>query len=114
MKSIKALALGSILTVVSGVLPVQALPLRASATYYADYFVGRKMANGVRFYQSSMVAAHPYLKLGTRVKVSYKGRSVLVTITDRCNCSIDLSKAAFRQLAPLRVGRIPVQVTRSR
>lgn len=83
----------------------------ASATYYSDYFNGRRMANGQRFSQGQLVAAHPSLKFGTRLRVTYKGRSVYVTVKDRCNCSLDLSKAAFSQLSPLRRGRVPVKVT---
>lgn len=82
----------------------------ASATYYSDYFKGRRMANGEKFRQEAMVAAHPFYKLGTRLKITYKGRSVYVYVKDRCRCSLDLSKAAFKQLAPLRQGRIPVKV----
>jgi rare lipoprotein A len=93
-------------------LPANALPMNASATYYADYFVGRPMANGKKFNQSAMVAAHPSLKMGTRLLVTYKGKSVVVIVSDRCRCSLDLSKAAFSQLAPLSKGRIPVKVTR--
>jgi rare lipoprotein A len=83
-----------------------------SATYYSDWFVGRKMANGKRFHQHTMVAAHPTYRLGTRLRVRYKKRSVVVVVTDRCRCSIDLSKAAFRKLAPLRKGRIRVRVSK--
>lgn len=49
---------------------------------------------------------------GDRVRVSSGGRSVVVTIVDVCGCRgrrvIDLSSAAFRRLAPLSRGVIPV------
>lgn len=93
-------------------LPAEARPFRTTATFYANYFNGRKMANGRRFSQSKMVAAHPSIKLGTNLRVTHRGRSVVVTVSDRCACTLDLSKAAFRQLAPLKKGRIPVKVTR--
>lgn len=86
-----------------------------SATFYSDYFVGRKMANGQRFSQGRMTAAHPSLRLGSTVTVVNRrtGKSVRVKITDRCNCSIDLSKAAFRALGgKLSQGRLPVKIIR--
>jgi rare lipoprotein A len=92
--------------------PADARTVRASATYYSNYYNGRRMANGRRFSQSAMVAAHPTYRLGTRLRVRYKNRSVVVTVMDRCHCSLDLSKAAFRRLAPLKKGRIPVRVTK--
>lgn len=84
--------------------------MAGSATYYSDYFQGRRMANGQRFSQSSNSVASNRYKLGTRVKICYKRRCVTGVVRDRCNCSIDLSKALFKQLAPLRKGRIPVKV----
>ncbi|KAK0238307.1 RlpA-like double-psi beta-barrel-protein domain-containing protein-containing protein [Armillaria nabsnona] len=49
---------------------------------------------------------------GKLIRVSYKGRSVDVTIRDLCpGCpsgGIDLSPSAFKQLAGLDVGRIQV------
>ncbi len=71
------------------------------------------MANGQRFSHGRVSnAASGVYPLGTRLRVSHRGRAVVVTITDRCRCYLDLSKAAFRQLAPLSVGRIPVSVSR--
>jgi rare lipoprotein A (peptidoglycan hydrolase) len=108
---IKALVFALVIVLPNGVaLPANAG--NASATYYSDYYIGRKMANGRRFSQSAMVAAHPTYKLGTRLRVKYKGRSVTVVVSDRCNCSLDLSKAAFSQLAPLKKGRIPVRISK--
>lgn len=83
-----------------------------SATYYSDYYQGRKMANGQVFSQSSNSVAHPSYKLGTRLRICYKKRCVTGVVRDRCRCSIDLSKGLFRQLAPLSRGRINVSVTK--
>lgn len=83
-----------------------------TATYYSDYFNGRKMANGRRFNQAAMTAAHPSLRLGTRIRVRHKKRAITVTVTDRCRCTLDLSKRAFRILAPLKKGRIKVSYGR--
>lgn len=94
------------------ILPLPALA--QSATFYGNSFVGRRMANGQVYNHGRMVAAHPSLPLGTRVRVTNRnsGRSVVVTITDRCNCSIDLSRSAFQSIANLRKGRVPVSITR--
>lgn len=91
--------------------PVIAGSYRTTATYYSDRFVGRKMKNGQRFSQSSNAVAHPSLPLGTRVKIRYKNRVVTGVVKDRCRCTIDLSKGLFRQLAPLKKGRISVKVS---
>lgn len=84
--------------------------LAGSATFYSDYYQGKRMANGQRFYQSSNSVANNKYKLGTRLKICHKGRCVTGVVRDRCKCSIDLSKALFRQLAPLKQGRIKVTV----
>lgn len=82
-----------------------------SATYYSNRFQGRTMANGKKFYQSSNSVASNRYKLGTKLRICYKGRCVIGVVRDRCgNCSLDLSKGLFRQLAPLKKGRISVRV----
>lgn len=89
-----------------------ALPVQAqSATYYSNYYQGRKMTNGKSFSQSRHTAASNRYPLGSRVRVTNRktGRSVVVTITDRCRCSIDLSKAAFKKIGKLKSGRINVK-----
>ena len=86
-----------------------------SATFYADMFVGRRMANGEVYNHGKMVAAHRSLPMGARVKVTNRrtGKSVVVTISDRCNCnSIDLSKGAFQKIANPRKGRVHVSIAR--
>ncbi len=92
--------------------PVSARP--HSATFYSNYFVGRVMSNGKVYRHNKYVAAHSSLPLGTKVKVTNRrnGRSVVVTISDRCNCSIDLSRSAFQAIANPKKGRVPVSVTR--
>lgn len=107
----KLITLFSTLTLLCVSTPAEA-GFRTTATYYSNYYNGRRMANGQRFSQEALVAAHPSIKLGTRVKVRHKNRSVVVTIKDRCHCTIDLSRAAFKRLAPLKKGRITVYVSR--
>lgn len=86
-----------------------------SATYYHSSLAGRTMANGKPYRPGAMTAASNSFRLGTRVRVTNRrtGKSVTVVITDRCgNCSIDLSRAAFQQIAPLKQGRVAVKITR--
>lgn len=88
-------------------------PRNLFATYYSDYFHGRRMANGQIFSQHSNSVASNVFKLGTRLSICYRGKCVTGVVRDRCgSCGIDLSKALFRQLAPLKKGRIKVAVYR--
>ena len=116
-------ALPIFFTILLSVDPVLAGSFRTTATYYSNYYVGRKMANGQRFSQNSNAVAHPYLPLGTQVKIthtrcvkygrkcSYKKFTVTGVVKDRCRCTLDLSKGLFTQLAPLKKGRISVKVS---
>ena len=87
------------------------------ASWYGPGFHGRLTANGERFNQNAMTAAHPSLRFGTRVQVTNlnNGRSVIVRINDRGPYSggrvIDLSAAAARSLNMISTGVAPVQVT---
>jgi rare lipoprotein A len=91
-----------------GELPVMA----QSATYYSSRYHGQRTASGIRFNNNQPMAAHPNLPFGTQVKVTNRknGKSVVVRIVDRCNCSIDLSQAAFKQISSLSSGRVPVSI----
>lgn len=112
MKLINTLA-SSIAALALIIIP--ALPAGSqTATFYGNGFVGRKMTNGQTYRHNKYVAAHPSLPLGTRVKVTNRktGRSVVVTIADRCGCSIDLSRDAFKAIANTKQGRVPVSITR--
>lgn len=77
----------------------------AHASYYADKFNGRKTANGEKFSNSKLTAAHRKLPFGTKAKVTNKanGKSVIVEINDRGpwvpGRDIDLSKKAFMEIA---------------
>src|SRR5205085_7244749 len=72
------------------------------ASYYGKGFHGRKAADGDRFSQNEMTAAHRHLPLGTKVMVENRttGEQVEVKITDRGPYAdpkrriIDLSQAA--------------------
>ena len=80
--------------------PVQARPI--TATVYDSWYRGRTTYCGGTYEHWGISAAHPWLPCGTRVRVSHRGRSVTVPITDRCDCDLDLSAgAAYRLGVPI-------------
>jgi rare lipoprotein A len=90
--------------------------LRGEASYYADYFNGRKTANGERYDPRKLTAANRTLPFGTRVRITRldTGRSVVVRVNDRGPFGkrrriFDLSKAAARELDMLHAGRADVE-----
>ena len=88
------------------------------ASYYGKGFHGRKAADGDRFSQNEMTAAHRKLPLGTKVMVENPdtGEHVEVKITDRGPYAdpkrriIDLSKAAADSIGLVERGVGPVRV----
>ena len=86
------------------------------ASYYCCSFHGRTTASGERFNQYALTAAHPYLKFGTRVKVTNLNnkRTVIVRISDRGpwigSRIIDLSLGAAKVIGLDRSGVAPVSV----
>lgn len=84
------------------------------ASYYHPKAHGRCCtANGERINLRDYTAAHRTLPFGTRVRVIYKQRQVIVRINDRGPYGrrlIDLSTAAFQQLASLKKGVIQVRL----
>lgn len=100
------------------VAPLQAQDtVKGRASYYADNLHGRRMSNGERYNKDSLTCAHLKYPLGTllRVKNLRNGKEVIVRVTDRGPHSkrftIDLSKAAARQLNMLRAGHVPVEIS---
>lgn len=76
---------------------------------------GNRTANGERFDGTSLTAAHKTLPFGTRLRVTYQGKSVVVRINDRGpyikGRHIDLSRAAAARigLIPAGVGKVCVE-----
>jgi len=80
-----------------------------TASYYGKAQQGRMAADGSRFDQMALTAAHPWLPFGTKVRVTLlgTGRSVIVTITDRLFSKrrvVDLSFAAAREIGMVHQG----------
>jgi rare lipoprotein A len=69
------------------------------ASFYGNES-GSKTASGQRFNENAMTAAHRSLPFGTKLRVTYKGSSVVVTVNDRGpfikGRVLDLSKGAAR------------------
>jgi len=86
------------------------------ASYYADKFDGRITANGEKFDQKKLTAAHKTLPFGTvlTVKNLDNGKTVNVRVNDRGpfvkNRVIDLSKAAAKKLEMINAGLANVEI----
>lgn len=85
------------------------------ASYYGAES-GRRTASGERFVPSGMTAAHRTLPFGTRLVVTYRGRSVVVRVTDRGpfvrGRQLDLSVGAARAIGLVGRGVGQVEVER--
>lgn len=83
-----------------------------TASFYADKFNGRKTATGEIFSNNGMTCASNQYKLGTRLEVTNTktGKSIICKVNDRIGKAgrIDLTKAGFKQLAPLSSGLVKV------
>lgn len=93
------------------------------ASYYADDFHGQGTAFGETFDMNAITAAHRSFPHNTLVRVTNveNGKTVVVRINDRgpyvqhhnvANRSIDLSRAAFAEIAPISRGVIKVKLAR--
>ncbi|GAA4823638.1 hypothetical protein GCM10023331_05130 [Algivirga pacifica] len=89
-----------------------------TATYYADRYNGRETLNGDVFDNNLMTCAvqRSMFDSNTLLKVTNidNGKSVIVKSNDALNPNstaiIDLTKAAFKQIAEIREGRINIKV----
>ena len=85
------------------------------ASFYGNES-GSRTASGARFNQNAMTAAHRSLPFGTKLRVTHRGQSVVVTINDRGpfikGRVLDLSKGAARAigLTGAGVGHVTAEV----
>jgi rare lipoprotein A len=85
------------------------------ASFYGNES-GSRTASGQRFNQSAMTAAHRSLPFGTKLRVTHRGQSVVVTINDRGpfikGRVLDLSTGAARAigLTGAGVGHVTAEV----
>lgn len=96
--------------------PIHEQVEQGGASWYGPRFHGRKTANGERYNQNAMTAAHRTLPTGTVVDVTNlrNGKTVRLRINDRGpyvkGRIIDLSKAAAIQLDTITRGVEPVAI----
>jgi rare lipoprotein A len=85
------------------------------ASYYGNES-GSRTASGQRFNQNALTAAHRSLPFGTKLRVTHRGQSVIVTVNDRGpfirGRVLDLSKGAARAigLTGAGVGHVTAEV----
>jgi rare lipoprotein A len=89
--------------------------LSVISSWYGPGFNGLLTANGERFNQNALTAAHKTLPFGTRLKVCFK-RCAIVRVTDRgpyvYGRELDLSKGAADAIGLTGSGVGRIKVTR--
>ena len=119
--ALSVVALAAVIVMVAAVF-LWSQPVRAAscttvkASYYCCQHHGRLTASGQRFNQNAMTAAHKTLPFGTKLRVSYNGRTVTVRVNDRGpyirGRSLDLSLGAARKLGMVNAGVATVRMCR--
>jgi rare lipoprotein A len=78
--------------------------------------LNRRTASGERFSPNALICAHRSLPFGTRLRVAWRGRSVIVRVADRgparrTGRSLDLSRRAAEIIGLTRagVGRVSIE-----
>ena len=112
-------AAGSIVVLAFFAVFLWSQPVWACERMVASYYgaeSGSRTADGSYFDGSQLVAAHRTLKFGTRLKVTYRGKSVMVVVRDRGpfirGRNLDLSRAAAAKIGMVNAGVAVVCVTR--
>ena len=97
-------------------IPTNANAQTGLASWYGHPHHGKKTASGERFNMRALTAAHRSMPFGTRLRVSYMGKSVVVRVNDRGpfvrGRIIDLSKAAADSIGCTAVGVCRVSIQR--
>lgn len=98
-------------------IPAKAQSFSGIASFYGNES-GTRTASGERFNENALTCAHPSLAFGTKVKVTYRGRSVICRVNDRGpfikGRVIDLSTASARAigLTGAGIGHVTAEVVR--
>ena len=98
--------------------PMAAKAECGQASYYGPGLHGGVTANGERFNSGANTAAHPWLPMGSYVRVTNQnnGRSVTVRINDRGPYAggrvLDLAEGAAYRIGLTYTGVAPVCITR--
>ncbi len=117
------LLLGTCLLIGTAAVQASVPPCAGMASWYGEAHRGKLMANGKRFDPDKFTAASWFYPLGTRLRVTITHpdlprRSLMVTVTDRGPAQdlvregriIDLTRSAFRRLAPTDLGLVAVVI----
>jgi rare lipoprotein A len=84
------------------------------ASFYGGKHHGGPTASGERYNQNAMTCAHRTARFGTRLTVTYRGRSIECRVNDRGpfvrGRIIDISTSAARALGIIDVGLVKVVV----
>ncbi|CDI01539.1 exported hypothetical protein [Candidatus Competibacter denitrificans Run_A_D11] len=116
INTLRAMALGVSVLLIGIPTTVSAYEQVGNACWYGPRLHGRITANGERFNQNKLTAAHQSLPFGTKARVTNldNKKSVRVTINDRGphvgNCAIDVSRAAARRLGMTESGIVRVKI----
>ena len=106
-------------TLLAGVLLFATPANAAIASWYdcgqpGECSKSRRTASGEKFNPNALTAAHKTLPFGTKVRITYKGKSVIVRINDRGpfvkGRHIDLSRAAARKIGCHGVCKVEMRV----
>jgi rare lipoprotein A (peptidoglycan hydrolase) len=94
------------------------ITINGIATWYGNVRPGMRTASGRAFDENELTCAHKTLPFGTRVAVTFRGKRVIVTVTDRGPYGkgrvIDVTKraATIIGLRSAGVGRVHCEVVR--
>jgi rare lipoprotein A len=97
-------------------IPTPAAECRGQLVHASWYGAesGNRTASGLHFDGSQLLIAHRTLPLHTRVRVSYRGRSIVVPVEDRgpakwTGKTVDLSHAVARRIG-FKSGKVCLEV----
>lgn len=72
------------------------------------YYEGTITANGERYNPDGLTVAHKTLPFGTKLRLTYHGKSIIVRVNDRGpyirGRTIDLSRGAAKALGCIKIG----------
>jgi len=85
-------------------------------SWYGPGFYGHTMAGGGRLRRGSMVVAHRSMPFGTKVQISYRGRTVTAVVRDRgpfiAGRTFDLGPGTAKALRFSGVGSVKYRIVR--
>jgi rare lipoprotein A len=92
-------------------------PAEAQTVSASWYFQGTTTANGEKFYPERLTAAHRTLPFGTKLKVKYGKKQIVVRVNDRGpfikGRSLDLSRGAAKALGLQGVQKVEILAMRN-